>query len=298
MARLASRLWRVTPTLDARLGGDLSVLGNVETQTGHPPYHWDGLKRGGNPDRPDVYFQYTLDGRGIYQDRTGRTRLSPGTAFLAVVPSEHRYYLPQDSPRWTFFWLRVQHPYIVARLVERVRRHGAILQASPTSRLILQCVDLLEHASAPTGQDRFERERMLFDLLIEIERTTHVRSVGLHDLTSIVPQVRKFVLDRLTQPVTVEELAGAWGMSRTRFSHFFRNVVGVSPARFITQVRLEEVQRRLTYTPQTLKQIATDCGFADANHLCKVFRRQHNMSPGTFRRQMRPAMPTVAPSPP
>src|ERR1035437_5229893 len=28
-----------------------------------------------------------------------------GTAFIALMPSRHRYYLPEDSPGWTFGWI-------------------------------------------------------------------------------------------------------------------------------------------------------------------------------------------------
>ena len=55
----------------------------------------------------------------------------------------------------------------------------------------------------------------------------------------------------------------------------------------MTQVRLEEVACRLAQTDVTLAALASETGFADANHLCKVFRRYYHLSPGAFRKQMR-----------
>jgi transcriptional regulator GlxA family with amidase domain len=51
-------------------------------------------------------------------------------------------------------------------------------------------------------------------------------------------------------------------------------------------VRLQEVSRRLVHSKEKLEAIARATGFADANHLCKVFRRHRHLSPGEFRRQM------------
>jgi transcriptional regulator GlxA family with amidase domain len=55
----------------------------------------------------------------------------------------------------------------------------------------------------------------------------------------------------------------------------------------MAQVRLEEVARQLVQTDATLATVASETGFADANHLCKAFRRHYHLSPGTFRKQMR-----------
>jgi transcriptional regulator GlxA family with amidase domain len=47
------------------------------------------------------------------------------------------------------------------------------------------------------------------------------------------------------------------------------------------------VTRLLAGTDEKLETIARQTGFADANHLCKVFRRHLQVSPGEYRKQMR-----------
>ena len=61
----------------------------------------------------------------------------------------------------------------------------------------------------------------------------------------------------------------------------------MAPAAYILEVRLAEVRRLLRETSLPLKDIAGQTGFADANHLCKAFRRQFHMSPGGYRQQVR-----------
>ncbi len=55
----------------------------------------------------------------------------------------------------------------------------------------------------------------------------------------------------------------------------------------MTQVRLEAAARHLAESDDTLDTIAAQTGVADANHLCKVFRRHYHLSPGTYRKQLR-----------
>lgn len=104
----------------------------------------------------------------------------------------------------------------------------------------------------------------------------------------MLQQVRAAVSSSLRQPLGVEKLAERYAMSRSHFSHYFKSVTGTTPAHFITQVRLDEVIHLLLHTSLKLEEVADETGFADANHLCKVFRRHLHMSPGELRSQIRP----------
>jgi AraC-like DNA-binding protein len=91
----------------------------------------------------------------------------------------------------------------------------------------------------------------------------------------------------LPRPIGVDELAGEYGMSRSHFSHFFRDRTGLTPARFATEVRIHQATRMLLDTRAPIKQVADACGFANTNHFCKVFRRLQHLSPATYRRAIR-----------
>ncbi len=78
----------------------------------------------------------------------------------------------------------------------------------------------------------------------------------------------------------------AHDMSRSAFSHHFRNSTGMTPALFATRVRLEEALNRLLHSDQKLESIAEMTGFGDATHFCKVFRRHYYVSPGEYRKRL------------
>jgi AraC-like DNA-binding protein len=276
---------------DAPPGGrrylpDSPYAAGLETRTPADQYLWDGLKRG-DSDRPFVVFQVTLDGWGVYEEGGAAHRVGPGRAFAALVPGPHRYYLPADSPHWTFFWLVIRHPYVVARMAERQRAAGtALLDVTEGSILIARAAALF------TGfPDRFAEEEALLTFLVAYDRhvalASEVAGGTGPERERLLEESRRFVLERLRRPVDVAELAGAHGMDRSRFSHHFKTVTGATPAHHMARVRLEEVARRLVQTDATLARIADETGFADANHLCKAFRRHFRLSPGAFRRQMR-----------
>ena len=249
-------------------------------------YHWDGLRRR-NAARPYVIFQYTLAGWGIYEENGGTQRLTPGGTFAAQVPSAHVYRLPPESPGWTFFWLMFNHPHVVARLEQVTAAGGAVSEMAPDGLVAARLVRLFEGVCQGGFRDEWAQEQALFEFLWEYERHEHGRRYALPVRERLLGDVRREVMGTLDGTLDVAHLARARGMSRSHFSHHFRAVTGLSPARFVAQTRLEEVARRLLETDHTLAAIAAATGFADANHLCKVFRRHYHLSPGTFRQQMR-----------
>jgi len=260
-------------------------FGAVETRTDPSTYRWDGMKRLGRGDAPLFAFQLTFAGWGNFELYGQAPRRVPaGTAFLALMPSRHRYYLPEDSPGWTFGWISIYHPYLLARIEKLVAASGPLVEVPPESALAGIAVRLMRGAIRKDFRDRFEVEAALFEFLVACEQCAQQRVDSSGESERLLEDVQGRVLAALPRALDVSELAVAYGMSRTHFSHYFREQTGLTPARFAAEVRVHRATRMLLDTREPLKQIADRCGFADANYFCKVFRRFQHMSPAAYRR--------------
>ena len=262
-----------------------AYFGSVETRTDPASYHWDGMKRLGRGDAPLFAFQLTMAGWGHFQlyGQPPR-RVPPGTAFIAIMPSRHRYYLPADSPGWTFGWISIYHPYLLARITQQVAATGPLVDVAPNSPLEAIAVRLMRGAIKKDFRDRFEVEQALFDFLVACERSAHQTRGSSDESQRLLDEVRSRVVASLPHTIDVPALAAEYGMSRTHFSHYFRARTGLTPARFATEVRIREATHMLLNGRAPLKQIAEACGFSNANYFCKVFRRFQHMSPMSYRR--------------
>lgn len=268
-------------------GQDWYVHIGWETRRLHSEYSFEGLRRGGDPKHPYFIVQYTLDGWGVYEENGVAQKVLPGMAFLTSVPTDHHYYLPPESSFWTFFHITLRHPYIVSRLQEKMKTAGEVVAIKPDSRLMTRLISIIESCAGENAPDPFTAEGELFDFLMEYERFSHQRTYSATAREQWLEETRQFVLRELHRPIDISELAAARGMSRSYFSHCFKTNTGLAPAQWVKQIRLEEATRRLVHTDQKLETIARETGLANANHLCKVFRRRFHLSPGEFRRQMR-----------
>lgn len=92
-----------------------------------------------------------------------------------------------------------------------------------------------------------------------------------------------WILAHLDQSLRVEELATQAGMSVRNFTRVFTERTGYSPASYLERVRVEAACRRLAESSKGTKEIATECGFRDADGMRKAFHRVLNTTPQLYR---------------
>jgi AraC-like DNA-binding protein len=256
-----------------------------EERTQRDRYDWDGRKRSGPT---SVVIQYTLAGWGAYSDAEGRTtRVDPGRLFLAVIPSDHRYFLPAESPSWRFLYVHIQHPETIQRLARNVHEGHAVLSADPDHPCIGALLRLWTAIRRGDLRDDLALEYLLSDLALSHARLVRDLRPDQEERQRLIDGVRAQLVRDPSRALEIEDLARSAGMSRTAWAHRFARLVGMPPARFIIELRLDEVRRLLLAEDHNLADIAARTGFADANHLCKVFRRYLQRSPGRWRTEMR-----------
>ena len=72
-------------------------------------------------------------------------------------------------------------------------------------------------------------------------------------------------------------------MSPRNFARVFTAEVGVTPAQFVTRLRVEAACRRLQESDAGVKAIAADCGFGTAETMRVAFMRTLGISPAAYR---------------
>lgn len=96
-------------------------------------------------------------------------------------------------------------------------------------------------------------------------------------------ELQAWLLENLRQPLTVEQMADHVGMSPRNFARVFSEQLGITPSRFVTQIRLEAARRRLEESLQSIEIIAEECGFGSAESMRSTFQRLLRVSPQDYR---------------
>ncbi len=81
------------------------------------------------------------------------------------------------------------------------------------------------------------------------------------------------------QPLPVERLAAAAGMSRSAFHQHFRAITSMSPLQFQKHLRLIEARRLLLSEGRSLSQVASDVGYGSSSQFSREYARMYGQPP-------------------
>lgn len=84
------------------------------------------------------------------------------------------------------------------------------------------------------------------------------------------------------EPLTLQELAAASGLSPKYFCRFFKDMTQRTPIDYLNYYRIECACDKLTSEDKTALEIAYECGFNDFSYFIKTFRKYKNITPNKF----------------
>lgn len=97
-----------------------------------------------------------------------------------------------------------------------------------------------------------------------------------------VERVRRFIHEHLSEAMTLAELCRHAHLQARSLEYGFRDLVGLSPFKYIKMLRLGEVRRRLQMSSaaeHSVSEVALDCGFCHLSQFAADYKRVFLESP-------------------
>jgi AraC-like DNA-binding protein len=102
-------------------------------------------------------------------------------------------------------------------------------------------------------------------------------------------RAKDLVDSRYAEPISVEDLAAAAGLSRAHFSRMFTRTFGESPRAYLQTRRLERAASLLRYTDRSVADICVMVGLQSVGSFTTSFSRVYGMPHAAYRASMPPA---------
>ncbi|WP_245582004.1 AraC family transcriptional regulator [Phyllobacterium phragmitis] len=99
---------------------------------------------------------------------------------------------------------------------------------------------------------------------------------------------------RLSEDISLDELAAEARLSPFHFARMFKQSVGVPPRVYLTRLRMEKACELLETTDLPVTEIAQEVGYSSNQVLARVFVKHQRMSPTDYRRAVRDPLRVIA----
>ncbi|MBF5082150.1 helix-turn-helix transcriptional regulator [Quadrisphaera sp. INWT6] len=197
----------------------------------------------------------------------------------------------RPNQEWTWpSWLALQD-------VDRQRLSHLLRGQEQTtwrvSPAVEQAVERLELALRSPGPRTTSRlglrmSEVLLELLDVLEGDDGVSDPYLTSAERTVEVFLAGLRTRLAEPWTVNAMAAACGLGRTRFTHHCRQLVNTTPLEYLTGLRMERALVLLSTTGSTVTEVALSCGYSSSQYFATVFRQHFDRTPLQARRAAGP----------
>ena len=226
--------------------------------------------------------------RGSEEWRVGGRALRLGPGELLIAGPQH--VLAQSgrrAPSGEICWLRLAVDSETAEIGEALDRQALRVLRAPGSVAALFERLLAEHRQ-PDEHSAWAAPATLDCLLAEILRAYGAapRNTGRTAPGNAVAAALKLIEERLAEPLTVAELAGAVQLSAAQLHDRFLRETGYTPADYRARRRLARAKELLADPSLTVTDVALTLGFSTSQYFATFFRRFSGMSPRDHRRRV------------
>lgn len=96
--------------------------------------------------------------------------------------------------------------------------------------------------------------------------------------------VLMLIEDNIRRQLAIRDLAEVVNLSPGRLAHLFKSEVGVSPQRYLNNIRLEKSKECLENSLRSIKEIAAEVGFPNVSCFCRSFKGRFGVTPKEYRK--------------
>ena len=276
-------LWGIT----VNTVGNLIIEPDYEVYpplVGHPDAFYFNVAKGRKLD--SYQLVYISHGRGKYFTSPKHSiDVHAGDLFILRPNVWHSYY-PDRKTGWHEYWIGLKGPNLDSHFKnEFFDGHKIIYNVG----FIEEIVDLYNKAISVAMKERATCQQYLAGIANLILGMTIYYYTNRHLNDDImVKNISKACIimrENLLTDMTPEQVAEQVCMSYSWFRKMFRDYTGMSPARYMQELKLQRAKNMLVSSTLSIKEIAYTLCYEDASYFSALFKKYLGCSPIQYRNQ-------------
>jgi AraC family L-rhamnose operon transcriptional activator RhaR/AraC family L-rhamnose operon regulatory protein RhaS len=248
-----------------------------------------------------VEMVVVLGGRGVHLTGYGDYEIGAGDIFVIHRDIAHgfaesrgmdivNFMLTQsfldDTGRWLrqlpgYHSLFVLEPAYRYRQKIRNRLRLSAAELKPVARLVESISEELANERPAYRAMVTAHWQMLFAHLCRVFSNVADGDTPFSPLADTIAFMERHYPEKLS----LRDLARRACLSPNHFIRMFRLHYGMTPGKYLSELRIERAKELLRGTERSVTDIAFSCGFSDSNYFARAFREAESLTPRAYRQR-------------
>ena len=101
-----------------------------------------------------------------------------------------------------------------------------------------------------------------------------------------VQAVIDYMLEDLSRPLRLQEVAQSVNLSASRLQHLFKADTDMTVAQYLKSLRMQMARQLMDSTFLNTKEIMQKVGMKDESHFVREFKKIYGLPPGTYKQHL------------
>ena len=233
----------------------------------------------------NAVIHYVTKGYGTFKFNGKVYNLKQGDIFILLKGRQVEYVASIDDP-WEYYWIGFSGSNANEYLNRTSITNSCVANCEENSKIPKIILNMCEISKTynPSRSDDIlllkELYSLLYALIEEFPKPFEYKDKELH---TYIQDALNFINSNYMHSITVQEIADYVNLSRSYLYKMFIKNLGISPQRYLINLRMYKATLLLKGTKLPIGEVASSVGYSDSLLFSKTFSKHFSMSPLNYR---------------
>ena len=233
----------------------------------------------------NAVIHYVTKGYGTFKFNGKVYNLKQGDIFILLKGMQVEYVASIDDP-WEYYWIGFSGSNANEYLNRTSITDSCVANCEENSKIPQIILNMCEISKTynPSRSDDIlllkELYSLLYALIEEFPKPFEYKDKELH---TYIQDALNFINSNYMHSITVQEIADYVNLSRSYLYKMFIKNLGISPQRYLINLRMYKATLLLKGTKLPIGEVASSVGYSDSLLFSKTFSKHFLMSPLNYR---------------
>lgn len=231
---------------------------------------------------------YIVEGDGVVELSGKRYPIGPGDIVLYNPGVLHKETFDQEGSTPLFYHIKFDEFAISGLPDGCLLPEGLdpVLPSGAYSGFIETSLDTMfqEWSEQGVGFEQISHNLMVCLILLALRiLDLHCAAIDKSKVDALHYQIQQYLSQHFAERISMREVAQKFHINYHYLPHLFQKKLGISPLRYLTELRLNEACHLLSTTKLSIGKIAAQVGYANQSTFQVQFKKIKGMSPLQYR---------------